>query len=312
MAGAVAQQVLEGVVEADHYFAIIFALDDEDDDFDESARIKANPLLDVNPVLAREIAKEAIEAKQMPGRLAEFRIKRLNRQSSTAKGWINITKWKRCAREVDLEALRNVPCWGGLDLASVSDLCSLRLVWRIEDRWLTWGKRWVPGEQVKQRTERGTVNYAAWVAANLIVETEGDVTDYSVIERDVLAIRDEFNLQLLAYDDWNATALVTRLVEAQVPMARFIQGPKSYHPAMQELERAYVSGRLAYGEDPVLLWNAGNIVPRYDENNNMAPSKKRSADKIDDMCALLMGMGAALTMPAPTTSVYDRRELRMV
>lgn len=307
-----AQQVLEDVVEADHYFAIIFALDEDDDDFDELAWEKANPLIRVNPILARELAKESIEAKQKPSQLAEFRIKRLNRQSSTAKGWINIPKWKRCGGAVDLEALRKVPCWGGLDLASTSDLCSLRLAWRLDGWWLTWGKRWVPRDQVKQRTERGTVNYAGWVEAKLITMTDGDVTDYSVIRREVVEVRDTFNLQQLAYDDWNATQLVNELVEDGLPMVRFIQGPRSYHPAMQELERAYCAGKLAHGGDPVLQWQASNLVVRYDENNNMAPSKKRSADKIDDMAALLMGMGAALTMPAPESSVYDRRELRMV
>jgi phage terminase large subunit-like protein len=80
-------------------------------------------------------------------------------------------------------------------------------------------------------------------------------------------------------------------MERQLPMVEFIQGTKSYHPAMQELERAYVSGQLSHGGDPVLTWCASNMVARTDPNLNTAPDKKRSAEKIDDMCALLMGIG---------------------
>ena len=89
-----------------------------------------------------------------------------------------------------------------------------------------------------------------------------------------------------------------RLRAANVNMEQFIQGPKSYHPAMQALEVAYLNGKLAHGNDPVLNWNASNIVAREDANLNKAPDKKRAAEKIDDMCALLMGVGRA-TSAAP-------------
>jgi len=289
-----AENVLLGVLEADHYLALIFAVDDDDDDFDAARWQKANPLMDANPLLAAEIAKEAIEAKAMPGRLGEFRIKRLNRRSSAAKAWIDLTRWRQCGGAVDLDALVGVPCWAGLDLASTRDLCSFRLVWKLDEVYLTAGWRWVPAWAVAQRTERGTVPYAGWVASGLIQQTDGDVADYAVVERDIAALHERFRPALIAYDAWNARDLVNRLVDRGLPMIEFIQGPRSYHPAMQELERAYIAGRLAHGGDPVLTWCAANVVPRYDANMNGAPDKKRSADKIDDMTALLMGIGVSL------------------
>ncbi len=291
-----AKQLLEGVFgeTADHFLVVFFAVDDDDEDFDEAAWLKANPLADANPHLLAAIRKEAVEAKAMHSKLAEFQIKRLNRPASAANGWILLPKWTACDGPVDLQSLRDVPCWGGLDLASTSDLCSMRLVWRVDGRLLTWGRRWVPSRAVAQRTERGTVPYAGWVAAGLLEQTDGEVTDYAVIERAVLEVVEWFNVQQFAFDRWNATELVSRLLEQEVPMIEFIQGPKSYHPAMQALERAYMAGKLAHGGDPVLHWCASNIVARRDQNMNMAPDKKRSADKIDDMTALLMAVGCAI------------------
>lgn len=291
---------------ADHFLAVYYAVDNEDksagikadDEFDESKWIKANPLLDVNPHLMAAIRKEAVEAKQMPSKLAEFRIKRLNRPASTAGGWVDLTKWAKCSGKVDLEWLADYPCWGGLDLASTTDIAAFRLVWLVDGVWYTHGWRWVPSAAVSQRTERGTVPYSGWVEAGYLIQTEGEVTDYAVIEAKVMEAVERFNVEMIAYDDWNATDLVSRLVEQDVPLVQFVQGTKSYHPAMQALERAYVAGNLAHGGDPVLTWCASNLVARRDVNLNMAPDRKRSADKIDDMAALLMAIGVAVAQDA--------------
>jgi len=288
-----AQQVLEGAVKADHFLALIYALDDADDDFDASKYIKANPLLAVSPVLQRELEKAAIEAKAMPGRLAEFRIKRLNRQSQAASAWIDLPKWKQCAGEVDLAALQGAPCWAALDLASTTDLASWRLVWRVDGKLYTWGRRWVPEAAVERRKLRGTVPYEAWRGAGLIEATPGDVIDYAVIEQRIREDVARFSPTLIAFDRWNAQELVNRLTDDGLPMIEFVQGPKSYHPAMQELERLYRSGALVHGGDPVLQWCASNLVVRYDANMNMAPDKKRAPEKIDDMAALLMALGVS-------------------
>jgi len=296
-----AKQLLGGVFghEADHFLVVFYALDEEDktagrkadDTFDESKWVKANPLIDCNPHLLAAIRKEAVEAKRMPSKLAEFEIKRANRPAASANSWVHLPKWNACNGPVDLETLRDVPCWAGLDLASTSDLTSLRLVWRVGDRLVTWGRRWVPAEAVKQRTERGTVPYAGWVESGWVEQTEGEVTDYAEIEAAVLEVRERFNLQAVAFDRWNATEMVGRLIEAEVPMVEFVQGTKSYHPAMTELERAYIGRKLDHGGDPVLTWCASNLVARRDVNLSMAPDKRRSADKIDDMTALLMAVG---------------------
>jgi len=304
-----ARQVLEGVIEADHFLVVYYAVDEEDkeagipadDDFDESAWIKANPLMDVNPHLLREIRKEAIEAKQMPGRLAEFKIKRLNRPASAAGAWINLVKWKACGGPVDLEWLRPHWCYGGLDLASTSDLTVFRLLWKVDGTYYTHGWRFVPRAAIRMRTERGLVPYKNWIDSGKLIEAGDEVTDYDVVEEYIMQAKRTFALKMVGYDQWNATQLVSKLTRAEVPMQQFIQGPKSYHPAMKELERSYTSGKLQHGADPVLAWCASNIIARTDANMNMAPDKKRSPDKIDDMSALLMAMGLCVGAPAPVT-----------
>lgn len=285
--------LLKGVFknDVDHFLAIFYRLDDDDDEFDENAWKKANPLYDVNPNLLKEIKKASVEAKQMPSKLAEFRIKRLNKSASTSNGWIDLSKWDKCGGKIDLTQLESIPCYGALDLASTSDFNSFRLVWEVDDCVYTYGWRWCPDSAIAYRTERGTIPYAGWVASGLLKQTDGNVTDYSVIENDIVEICQRFNVVNIAYDEWNASDIVNRLVAHELPMIKFIQGTKSYHPAMQAAERYYVSGRLNHGDDPILRWCASNLVSRTDQNLNMAPDKKRSADKIDDMVTFFMAIG---------------------
>jgi len=315
-----AQQVLSGLIEADHFLFLIFSLDEQvgqpgeadykpaDDDFDESKWPKANPLMDVNPILEREIRKAAIEAKQMPGTHAEFKIKRLNRQSAAANTWLNIERWKRCNGPADLNALEGKQCFAALDGAATTDLMSFRLVWNVDGIVYTWGRNWVPAEAVAQRTERGTVPYAGWVAAGLITQLQGNILDYAIIENDILQICRRFKPTIIAYDSWNIRDLVNRLMaelpKRQMPdgkqksiLEEFRQGPRSFNPAMKECERLYLSRNLRHGGDAVLNWCAANVVPRYDENMNIAPDKKRSADRIDAAVALFMAIGV-MGLPA--------------
>lgn len=313
-----AKKLLQGIFgnDADHFLALFWAVDDEDktagikadDDFDETKWIKANPLIDVNPNLLAAIRKEAIEAKQMPSKLAEFKIKRLNRQAATAGGWTDLIKWRLCSGEVDLDFLKEYPCYGGLDLASTTDLAAFRLVWDVDGIYYTHGWRWCPEDAVHYRTERGTVPYAVWVNSGLIKQTSGNVTDYEIIQKDIIEINEQFNIQNIAYDKWNAAQLVNNLSNENIPFVEFIQGPKSFHPAMKKTEELYISGKLRHGGDPVLNWCASNIVARTDVNMNTAPDKKKSADKIDDMVALLMAVGLTVENEAPTKSIYEEME----
>lgn len=299
-----AKQLLMGLVDADHFLAVYFAVDDEDkeegtpadDDFDETKWIKANPLMEVNPLLMKEIRKEAIEAKAMPGRFAEFKIKRLNRPSSVVGGWVNILKWKACDRPVDLEWLKKYPCYGGLDLASTTDFTSFRLVWNVDGVIYTHGWRFVPQGAINSRTERGLVPYQGWVESGVLIQAGAEVTDYDVVERYIREASEQFDIRLICYDSWNAMQLVQKLQPDEIEMKEFIQGPKSYHPAMKALERAYIEGDFAHGNDPVLNWCAANFIARTDQNMNTAPDRKNAREKIDDMAALLMAIGAMITV----------------
>lgn len=305
-----AEHVLQEVIEADHFLCIIYALDDADeatktpadDDFDESKWIKANPLIDVNPYLMQENRKMAIEARSMPSLLGEFRIKRLNRRSASAKAWVNLARWRECGKTFEFERMRDLPCFAAFDLSTTTDMCAWRILWKGDDEWFTWGRYWVPTEAIHYRTERKSVNYAGWVEAGYLTQAGERTVDYEIVKRDILADYERFNPQMIAYDPFNASHFVNELldegVEAATPgyqqgLIQFRQGPQSYNPAMKLCESAYLNGKLRHGGNPVLTWNMANVVPRSNINLDLMPNKAKSPDKIDGACCLFMAFGCA-------------------
>lgn len=328
-----ATKVLEGVVEANHYFGIIYTLDDDDveaakkGDFNPANWIKANPNLGVSVGIANMEAS-ATEALAQPGKLADFLTKRLNIWVSSRNGHVNNGKWKACFGPVDLEALRIAPCWMGYDLASTSDLTSWRLVWWLDGRVKTWGLRYLPEAAVDSRSKKNGVPYSRWVLQQpagswsadsdigahlarrkLLMTTPGDVTDYAYIEQDIRWAMKVFNVQGIGFDSWKAQDLNNRLQADGAPLLEVRQGFATLAGPMQELDRLYLSGQLDHAGDEILAWCASNVVARPDHNDNLVPSKRLSLEKIDDYAALLNAMAISLHNKPAEPSVYENRGL---
>jgi phage terminase large subunit-like protein len=58
-----------------------------------------------------------------------------------------------------------------------------------------------------------------------------------------------------------------------------------------------VSGKLKHPNNPVLTWNAANVVVKVDPAGNIRPAKDRSSEKIDGIVALAMAVGRMMARP---------------
>jgi phage terminase large subunit-like protein len=83
----------------------------------------------------------------------------------------------------------------------------------------------------------------------------------------------------------------------------FGQGDVSMNPPMQELERAVLSKKMNHGDNPVLSWMADNLVAQMGPTGLLKPDKAKSAEKIDGITALLMGLDLALRHPEKVSAL---------
>lgn len=340
-----ATKVLEGVVEDDSYFAIIFTLDyDEnghllDDWKDESVWIKANPNLGIT-VSLKDMQRLRNKAIESPVTMNNFLTKKLNIWTTQKVKWANITKWDECPcfwrgeiapasvfkkrfgidddiklaikLKKDLEDfMTGKKCYGGLDLSSNTDIAAEGLLFPFEDGYyITLPRFYVPKENARARERKDKVSYETWGQQGFITLTEGNVVDYATIQADMFEDCENFDVDSIAFDRWNFEAIRQRLVAEGVPEDKLIsfgQGFASMSAPMKELEKIILSGKLIHNNNPVLKWMITNVAAKTDPAGNIKPDKEKSNEKIDGIVTLIMALGLAITKPAEKVSVYETR-----
>lgn len=300
-------RILKGIVEDDGFWGMVYTIDtkrdwpdlETDDDWqDEANWIKANPLLGVSKKLST-MRQDALEAAAKPLELNQFLRWHLNVWTQAVTRWINPIRWAACgAGAIDEEDLLGQRCYAGLDLSSVNDLSALVLVFPPdEDEFYRVVCRfWLPAENMLERVRRDQVPYDVWARLGFIKLTPGNVIDYGFIEAEIKALADRFELVEIGFDRWGSTQMMQHLQamggdEWVVPIG---QGFASMSPPMKELERLYLDGKLAHGNNPVLNWMADNLVAVADPAGNIKPDKAKSRERIDGMTALVMGVDRAV------------------
>jgi phage terminase large subunit-like protein len=306
------QKVLEGIVEDDSWFGVIFTIDEDDQWDDEAAWIKANPNLGVSKKVD-DMRRLAARAKEMPSQLNAFLRLHLDVWTQAETKWVPWGHWDACGVAVDATGLRGRTCYAGLDLSSTTDVTALVLVFppQVEgDAYQILTRFWIPEEAMHERSHRDRVPYDDWVRRGYIVATPGNAVDQDFAVAQVDDDAQTYDLQEVAYDRWGAANVIQKLQDMGGDdfVVPFGQGFKDMSPPMKELERLILSHRLAHGNNPVLNWMADNLVAREDPAGNIKPDKERSIEKIDGMVALIMALDRAIRHGS-NRSIYEERGL---
>ena len=299
-----ARQVLEGVIDDPSFFGYIAAADDEEDWTDPVVWAKANPSLGVT-IKLDYLEQECERAKNSPAYQNTFRRLHLNQWTAQEERWLDMRAWNAC--NTALPELRGRPCYGGLDLASTTDIAAFVLCFPPQEErepywWLP--HFWIPKDNLFERVRRDRVPYDAWLRDGYISATPGNVIDYDHIEAKIVELAGLYTIDEIAFDRWGATLIYQQLEEQRLTMVQFGQGYTSMSPPMKELLKLILSYQLGHGGHPVLRWMADNVVARMDPAGNIKPDKAKSRSRIDGIVAGIMALDRALRH-AP--SVYEER-----
>lgn len=309
-----ARQVLNGTIDDPTFYACIYAADDGDDWTDERVWAKANPNLNIS-VKLDYLRTECKRALMSPAYQNTFRRLHLNQWTQQETRWLDLNAWDACGQAFDANLLDGAPCYGGLDLASNSDIAAFVLDFPSEsgeDELHTWVPFfWVPADNLVERARRDRVPYDAWARQGLIETTPGDVIDYDFIAAKIEALSVRYNIREIAFDRWGAFQISSRLSGAGLTMVGFGQGFQSMSPPTKDLLRLVLSRKLRHGGNPVLRWMADNLVVTQDPAGNVKPNKSKSREKIDGIVAGVMALDRAVRHNS-AGSVYDTRGVRTI
>jgi len=280
------------------------------DVFDERNWAWANPALDTFKSRA-EMHSQALEAREDPTKENAFRQFQCNQRVQQNTRWMPLHRWDSSAGIVDEAALEGRSCWGGLDLASTTDLAAWVLVFPPEDPDdaeapydVLW-RFWTPEAQIPFLDQHTAGAASVWVRDGHLAAGEGDWIDYwgdpitgkshhglrgpakLAIHPQIAADAKRYRILNVGYDQREATATAQHMQSIGLDITPIYQG-FALSPALKDMMRLVKAGRWRHGGHPVARWNADSVEVRQDDQERLKvvkPQRNRSGKRIDGMAA---------------------------
>jgi phage terminase large subunit-like protein len=320
-------KVRDGTIKDPTFLPVIYEAEEAENWEDEKVWYKANPALGVFRSID-EMRQMYHRAKETPALEMTFRQLYLNQWVSSYERWLPMDKWDACGAgfnpgtpwgqpDIDkyrewAETFKGRDCYAGLDLASTTDLTALSLVFPDgEGSFSTLPHFWIPLDTMIEAAKRDRVPYPLWLEQGLIHATAGNIIDYTAVEATIDELAKIYRIKEIAFDNWNAGRLSQDLTDKGYTMVPFSQSVKNMSPPTKELMNITLGGNLHHGGNPVLRWNADNMMVYRDSNDNLKPNKQKATGRIDGMVGLIMGLDRAIrheTKGGP--SVYEAGGLK--
>lgn len=289
-------KVLERVFDDNTFFGLIYTLDKDDDPLDRKNWMKANPNYGVS-VYPFDMERLAKKAEESPASMNNFLTKRLNVWCNAESAWMNMREWDRQAdptlREEDFYG---DPLWIGVDLASKIDMNAVvRLYKRViddETHVYCFPSFYLPEQAVEDGTNS---QYDGWRRRELLQVTPGNIIDMDKIEDDVIAMRDNRDMQEVCYDPGhNATQWAAHLEDEGLDMVEVRPTVMNFSEPLKWWEALVKAGRFHHDGNEIMTWMVSNVVIKYDAKDNIYPRKERPENKIDGPVAVCIGMNRLL------------------
>lgn len=293
------EQLSDGVIHDPSQYGVIWAAArserELDDPFSADTQRRANPGYGTSPT-ARYLADAARKAQDSPADYANYLRLHLGIRTKQTTRYITLSDWDDCDGEVNEEDLIGQECYGGLDLASVSDITAFCLTFPdyANDRYSALWRLWIPERALDDLDKRTAGEARVWVDQGWLTVTEGDIVDYRVIISQIKDDSRKFRLHGVAHDRWGAPGIIRELNEDTIETVAVYQGYSGMSGSMNEMLRLVRSRRYSHGGNPVARWSVDNLMVDIDAAGAVRPNKGAAMDKIDPFVAAVMSLGECL------------------
>jgi phage terminase large subunit-like protein len=322
-----ATKILSGELVDERTFCVIYSAEGFDWASDDAIRA-ANPNLGVS-VYEDTLKEERDRALKIPSLQSSYRSHNLCEWVNADSVWIDAIKLAAC-RQANLR-MEDFKFWHpgevedfgdgnirrafvlGMDLASRQDLASVAYMCigfpngaETPEHYYCWTKNYLPSETIAGSPISA---YRGWAARGCITAHEGPSLRLENIQEDILANyrrslgygtwqnEDAYQLEAVAYDEWQAAQMAGNLSTAGVAAIPFKKDAKNYGPTMDFFTSLVLEGRFHFpSQDEPLLWCLSNVVAHRDLNDNLFPRKadKDAKKKIDCAIAMLYALRVAM------------------
>ena len=315
------RQVLNGTVSNETWFAFICGLDpcdacvtkgrwfpDETCPTCDDWKTEGPHWLKANPNLGHSLPWQYLrdlvnQAKGMPSEVSDLLRFNFCVWTQAQSRAIDMGKWQGCQRVVSDEELAGAFCYAGLDLGRSDDFSAFVRIWPLDDgRIVVKCRFWIPEQSMQTYPNRP---YEEWKRAKVLDVTDGETTDYTVIQDEIERLCLESGVRTLAYDPANAHQMAQNLLGRGIDVVPTAQGFQLNEATRRTLE-LIVDEELCCGGHPILSVMASNFVVRHGPEGKIRPDKDSSPEKIDGIVALIMAVDQGVVRNVATPSVYEQ------
>jgi len=281
--------ILEGNLDMDSTFPLIYAPDKKDKWDDADTFRKVNPNLNVS-VSEDYLLDQLKRAKVSADRQSEFRTKHCNEWVGAKTAWMNMVAWQRQKKDMRLSDFHGKQCHVAIDLAEQKDCSSVAVLFRENGVFYGFCKHFVP-EAAFTWNDR----YKGFALGGHIETTPGNAQDYGVIKDYIKELASNHTINSLNFDPWQANQMMQELVATGLDVFKFTQQFSSFSDPMKTLETAILDGNFYHNGDPVLTYMMGNVAVFRNKDDHIKPVKDNPNNKrckIDAAVAMIMAMRA--------------------
>lgn len=213
-----------------------------------------------NPAVADGyLAMSALESSFKLSPAPAFKCFRLNLKSGSMVGWLGANgpqHWDETTGPVLFSSTE--PMWLGVDKSAYSDSSAVVQLQRLDDRWLTKARIFIPDPTI----------------------------DHAAVRNHIRDVCGEYSVAAAGYDDRYFVEGADELEAEGLPMIKVPQTPQRLVPAYSYLYKDFVDHRMVHEEDPVFRAHILGAVPVLDRSGGFMLAKGKSKTKIDAAVAL--------------------------
>lgn len=285
-----AKKVLDGIVEDETIFALLYEPDDTINWATDDLVLKhGNPAALENPVIWEDLLKKRAYAIAVPSARSNFCCKHCNiSMQDEAEAYIEVSAVQKCRRAEPIDWTgRDV--WLAMDLAVTTDNCAVAMVSEENGEILAETWAFIPEGRIEEKNTLEKINYNEFIRNGKCFACGDRTVDYKFIEDFIIGIEEKYGvvIQSIGYDRYNALSSAQKLDEAGYNVVEIKQHSSVLHPATKLLKEKILEGEFEYSNNPLLEINFQNARCLYDTNLNAYVAKKRSAGKVDEVVALI-------------------------
>lgn len=295
----IAKKTLDGLLEDQRYFALLYEPDDElkhGDTWRTDDRViyQSNPVAVTHPYIFEEIRKKRSLAILYENKRENYLCKHNNilYKGLGVEGYIDIQKVKMCSEDLPDDFWKGKQVWCGLDLSMTNDNTSFAMV--TEQDGTIYAKVWgfAPSDRIDEKSMKEKVDYRALIRKGECFACGDEVIDYGFVERFIIGLPEKYGVEVMqvGYDRYNAISTVQKLEQNEIECVEIKQHSSVLHMPTKLLKELILKKKIRYATNRMLEINFQNARCTEDTNKNLYVNKKKSSGKVDMVVSLINAM----------------------